>query len=84
MDFSWSETQKRFFDDVESFAKAELANDPVGADREGRFDRSGWEACGRFGLPGLPVPHALGGSAAMPTPWWERWSGSATPVATTG
>lgn len=61
MDFSWAEAQHRFFDSVEAFAKAELATDLVTADREGRFHRAGWEACGRFGLPGLPVPRSLGG-----------------------
>jgi alkylation response protein AidB-like acyl-CoA dehydrogenase len=61
MEFSWTETQRRFFDEVEAFAKAELAGDLVAADREGRFNHAGWEAFGRFGLPGLPVPKQFAG-----------------------
>ncbi|MGA4578912.1 acyl-CoA dehydrogenase family protein [Limisphaera sp. VF-2] len=61
MDFSWSEAQRRFFDSIEALAKAEVATDLVMADREGRFHRAGWDACGRVGLPGLPVPRRLGG-----------------------
>ena len=61
MNFSWDNEQKRFFDEVEAFARKELTTDLVEADREGRFNRGGWEACGRFGLPGLPVPRSYGG-----------------------
>jgi alkylation response protein AidB-like acyl-CoA dehydrogenase len=50
--------------DVGSFARAELARPPadrISADREGEFWRAGWDACGRFGIQGLPVPTDLGG-----------------------
>ncbi|MCX7867428.1 MAG: acyl-CoA dehydrogenase family protein [Limisphaera sp.] len=61
MDFSWNEVQRRFFDEVEALARADLQTDLLAADRDGRFHRTGWEACGRMGLPGLPVPRTLGG-----------------------
>ncbi|MCS7089701.1 MAG: acyl-CoA dehydrogenase family protein [Verrucomicrobiota bacterium] len=61
MDFSWSETQRRLFDDLEAYIRAEVRTDVVAADREGRFDRAGWEAFGRFGLTGLPIPRSYGG-----------------------
>jgi alkylation response protein AidB-like acyl-CoA dehydrogenase len=66
MDFSWNKEQKRLFSEVESFARAELSRDLVEADREGSFNRGGWEAMGRFGLPGLPVPREYGGLGCDP------------------
>ena len=53
-----------FRDAVLAFARAELAQTPsdrIGRDREGGFWREGWDACGRFGVQGLPVPPELGG-----------------------
>lgn len=43
------------------FAKGELAGDHLDADREGRFNRAGWDACGRFGVFGMPIPQDYGG-----------------------
>ena len=42
------------------FARAELADDPA-AERDERFNRAGWDACGRFGVFGMPIPQQYGG-----------------------
>ena len=49
---------------VVAFARRELEQTPaerIAMDREGRFWREGWDACGRFGIQGLPVPEPAGG-----------------------
>ena len=49
---------------VVSFARGELQQTPadrIARDREGGFWRAGWDACGRFGIMGLPAPADLGG-----------------------
>jgi L-prolyl-PCP dehydrogenase len=53
-----------FRSNVVAFARGELAQAPadrIARDREGTFWREGWDACGRFGIQGLPVPETLGG-----------------------
>ena len=42
------------------FARTELTDDPA-AEREERFNRPGWDACGRFGVFGMPIPQEYGG-----------------------
>ena len=42
------------------FARAELADDPQ-AERDEIFNRAGWDACGRFGVFGMPIPLEHGG-----------------------
>jgi alkylation response protein AidB-like acyl-CoA dehydrogenase len=42
------------------FARAELADDPE-AERTETFNRAGWDACGRFGVFGMPIPQEYGG-----------------------
>jgi alkylation response protein AidB-like acyl-CoA dehydrogenase len=49
---------------VLTFAREELTAAPgeaIERDRESAFWREGWDACGRFGIQGLPVPSELGG-----------------------
>ncbi len=47
---------------VVEFARKELASSDIRArDRDSKFWREGWDACGRFGVQGLPVPGELGG-----------------------
>src|SRR5712691_7026060 len=47
---------------IVEFARKELASSDIRArDRDSKFWREGWEACGRFGVQGLPVPRELGG-----------------------
>jgi alkylation response protein AidB-like acyl-CoA dehydrogenase len=43
------------------FARSALGGSRVRADRDEVFDRAGWEACGRFGVFGLPIPETYGG-----------------------
>ena len=64
MDFTLTDEQQAFIDSVRDFA-AEVVDPGAGErDREGRFDREVWDACGEFGLCGLPVPEDHGGSGA--------------------
>ena len=56
-----------FRNDVIGFARRELADpDVVSRDRAGTFWREGWDACGRFGIQGLPVPESEGGQGCDP------------------
>jgi alkylation response protein AidB-like acyl-CoA dehydrogenase len=65
-DTPWiGEEQLAFRETALSFARKELADgDTIARDREGGFWREGWDACGRFGFQGLPVPEAEGGQGA--------------------
>ena len=62
MDFDWKAEQRRFFDEIEAWARSVFTRNLVEADRAGTFDRAGWEALGERSLPGLPVPRELGGA----------------------
>ena len=48
-------------DGAVEFARTSLGGNRVAADRDETFDRAGWEACGRFGVFGLPIPEEYGG-----------------------
>jgi len=43
------------------FARTALGGSRLDADRDETFDRAGWDACGQFGVFGLPIPEAYGG-----------------------
>jgi alkylation response protein AidB-like acyl-CoA dehydrogenase len=43
------------------FARTVLGGSRLDADRDETFDRAGWNACGQFGVFGLPIPEAYGG-----------------------
>lgn len=64
MDFEWTEEQRLYREQVVRFAQRELAHDVVSGDLEGTFSRAAWERCANFGIQGLPVPEAYGGSGA--------------------
>ncbi len=64
MDPRLTPEQEAFADSVRSFAAEVVDPGAAQRDREGRFDRDVWDACGRFGLCGLPVPEEDGGSGA--------------------
>jgi alkylation response protein AidB-like acyl-CoA dehydrogenase len=66
VDTPWiGEDQLAFRETVVTFARTELADgETIARDREGGFWREGWDACGRFGIQGLPVPEAEGGQGA--------------------
>ncbi len=61
MDFAWSERQQELRNGVATFAAAELNDNLIENDRNGVFNRAGWEKCGEFGIQGLLVPENLGG-----------------------
>lgn len=64
MDFALSPEQESFYDTVVKFAADVVAGEAGQRDRDGRFDRAVWDACGELGLCGLPVSEAYGGSGA--------------------
>jgi L-prolyl-PCP dehydrogenase len=43
------------------FARSALGGSRIHADRNEIFDREGWNACGRFGVLGMPIPECYGG-----------------------
>lgn len=61
MDFSWTPEQLEFRKSVIEFARNEL--DTPTPDARG-FSRDLWVKCARFGIMGLSVPEAFGGSGA--------------------
>lgn len=65
MDFSWSDDQLAFRDEVASFA-ATLNDDLVGRDREGRFSRAMWRQCADVGIQGMLVDETYSGTPAQP------------------
>jgi hypothetical protein len=64
MDFSWTEEQLEFKNAAIKFAKNELNADLIERDRESAFLRESWQKCADFGVLGLAVPEAYGGSDA--------------------
>lgn len=66
MDFSWSPAQKELFNAIEKFASAELNQNLIENDRNGLFNRDGWERCGAMGIQGLAVPVEYGGKGHDP------------------
>jgi alkylation response protein AidB-like acyl-CoA dehydrogenase len=64
MDFNTTEEQQLYQDTVIKFAQRELTDDVVGRDHDGTFSRTARQKCAAFGIQGLPVPCAYGGSDA--------------------
>jgi alkylation response protein AidB-like acyl-CoA dehydrogenase len=64
VDFSWTEEQIKFRQNVIQFAQQELQGNLVDLDWREEFNREGWQKCGEFGLIGLPIPQQYGGSEA--------------------
>lgn len=61
MDFSWTEEQLAFKDEVVAFARHQLNNDPAGRDREQTFSHEDWRKCADFGIQGSVIPVEYGG-----------------------
>ena len=65
MDFSWSDQQIAFREEVEDFA-ATLNDDLVERDRNSEFSPALWEQCADFGIQGMLVDKAYSGTPARP------------------
>ena len=66
MDFSLTEDQKRYREELVRFARAELNEDLIRRDADEAFDREAWKRCAAVGIQGLPVPEEYGGGGADP------------------
>lgn len=64
MDFSWSEEQLAYRRAVIEFARKELDDSMIERDRQGEISLENWRRCARFGIQGLPIPEAYGGTGA--------------------
>lgn len=61
MDFALSAAQQDWHDRTVRFAKDELVDDLLGRDERREYWREGLRRCGRFGIPGLPIPEEYDG-----------------------
>ena len=64
MDFTLTDEQLMFKEQVLKFAKKEIAPKVQENDLNSRFDRDSWNKLGEFGILGLHFPEELGGSGA--------------------
>lgn len=62
MDFSWTESQLEFRQQVSDFAAKHLNEGVVDRDRSGSFSADGWKKCAEFGIQGMSVPPEYGGT----------------------
>jgi alkylation response protein AidB-like acyl-CoA dehydrogenase len=60
MDFAWSKEQIELRDAARALG-ASLNAGLIERDREGTFDRGGWQKLAELGIQGLPVPRAKPG-----------------------
>ena len=61
MDFSWNEEQQALKDRIIEFAQAELNDDVLERDQQGRFSGENWQKCADFGILGLAASPDYGG-----------------------
>jgi alkylation response protein AidB-like acyl-CoA dehydrogenase len=66
LDFDWTPEQESLRDEVVAFAQAQLNDDIVRRDEDHEFSIDGWRKCAAFGIQGMPVPEAYGGTDADP------------------
>ena len=64
MEFGWTAEQAAFRESVIGFARRELSHDVLPRDHDGVFDADAWRKCASFGIQGLLVDPAYGGSGA--------------------
>ena len=62
MDFSWTEEQLAFKRTATEFAQKELNAGLRDRERRAEFSRENWRKCARFGVQGLSIPEAYGGT----------------------
>lgn len=66
MDFELTNEQARRRQAMVDFARRELNDDVIGRDARQEFPREAWRRCAAFGVQGLPIPEAYGGTDADP------------------
>jgi len=66
MDFSITEEQRMFRDNIVRFSREVLNKDVAERDREQKFSPELWKQCAEIGIQGLPVPEEYGGSGLDP------------------
>ncbi len=66
MDFTLTQDQKVFRNEIIRFAKKELNDGVIERDRNQEFPHDLWLKCGEMGLQGLPVPEEYGGVGLDP------------------
>ena len=64
MDFALSEEQQALYKSIATFARDVVEPEASARDREGRFDRDVWTACGEVGLTGMCIGEEWGGMGA--------------------
>ncbi|HET7009352.1 MAG TPA: acyl-CoA dehydrogenase family protein [Anaerolineales bacterium] len=64
MDFAWTEEQLAYKKGVIELARNGLNEGILARDRAGELSREAWRTCAEFGIQGLPMPEAFGGSGA--------------------
>jgi alkylation response protein AidB-like acyl-CoA dehydrogenase len=64
MNFAWEEEQLAYKQAVIEFAQSTLNENILAQDAAGIFPRNKWQKCAEFGIQGLPIPEAYGGSGA--------------------
>jgi alkylation response protein AidB-like acyl-CoA dehydrogenase len=64
VDFSWTEGQLAFKEKVIRFAQQELNENIIELDKQSEFSRENWQKCAKFGIQGLSIPEAYGGTDA--------------------
>lgn len=66
MDFSITDEQRMFRDNIVRFSREVLNKDVAERDREQKFSPELWKKCAEIGIQGLPVPEEYGGSGLDP------------------
>ena len=61
LDFALSQNEKDLYEEIYTFAKAELNDNIEERYRTQRFDRALWQKCGLKKIPGLLIPKKYGG-----------------------
>mgnify|MGYP005989666795 CR=1 FL=1 len=64
MDFTLSDEQQQLHESLVAFARDVVEPEAGARDREGRFDRAVWDACGEVGLTGICISEEYGGGGA--------------------
>lgn len=62
MEFSWTDEQLALKQKALEFAERELNENLLERNREGEWSWAAWRKCAEYGLLGLPIPKAYGGS----------------------